>query len=428
MSLDIRLPQLAEGADSGTVVSILVSEGQAIQKDQTIVELENQKAVAPIPAPSAGKVAKIHVKVGDVISVGHVLITLEPAAAGEGAAASPPAAPGNKADTGFSEQRSGQLRSRDTVPDTGKEARDSPQVEESPWLYTSPSGAPPPASPEVRRMARELGIDLRRVKGSEHGGRITAADVRVYVAGLQQRAAAGPAKTSASAPAADFARWGPVTRKPMTATRKAISRAMTDSWTTIPHVTQFDAADAKRALELIEKHGPAYEKKGARLTLTGLLIKAVSSALKKYPAFNSSLDEAAGEIVLKGYVHIGIAVDTEQGLIVPVLRDADKKSLLEVSRELVDLADKVRKRKATVEELQGGTFTISNQGGIGGGHFTPIIHKPEAAILGVGRAAKGALPLSLSYDHRLLDGADAARFITELVRLLEHFPENEVKL
>ena len=398
--MDIRLPQLAEGADSGTVVSVLVSEGQSVQKDQTIVELENQKAVAPIPATAAGKITKVHVKVGDVISVGHALVSLEPAGAREEAA--PPvaakAAPGGAA----------------------------PTAAPSSYLYESPSGAPPPASPEVRRMAREMGIDLRRVRGSERGGRITAADVRAYVVALQQRSSAAPAKPAA--PAVDFSRWGPVTRKPMTGLRKAISRAMTDSWSTIPHVTQFDQADVKRVLDLIEKHSPAYKKKGARLTLTGLLIKAVAAALKKYPAFNSSLDEPAGEIIFKGYVHIGIAVDTGAGLIVPVLRDADKKGLLDLSKGLADLADRARKRKLSVEELQGGSFTISNQGGIGGGHFTPIIHKPEVAVLGVGRAVKGLLPLSLSYDHRALDGADAARFITELVRLLEHFPENEVKL
>lgn len=275
-------------------------------------------------------------------------------------------------------------------------------------------------------MARELGVDLRRVRGSEHGGRITAQDVRAYVASLQAGSAAAPAKPSA--PAVDFAKWGPVTREPFSVLRKAIARAMTDSWTTIPHVTQFDQAEIARVLELIEKHGPSYEKRGAKLTLTGVLIKAVASTLKKHPGFNSSLDEAAGEIVRKQYVHIGIAVDTEQGLIVPVLKDADKKSLLAISKELADLADRTRKRKVTAAELQGGTFTLSNQGGIGGGHFTPIIHKPEVAILGVGRAMKGALPLSLSYDHRVVDGADAARFITELVRALEHFPEPEMSL
>lgn len=404
---------MAEGADSGTVVTLLVSEGQAIQKDQTILELENQKAVAPIPSTAAGKVTRVHVKVGDVISVGQTLLSVEPAVA-EGQA---PAA--------------GEGAGAPEVPPQGQAARSSPLKErpleeQRPFLYASPSGAPPPASPAIRKMAREMGIDLRRVRGSERGGRITAADVRAHIAGLEQRAAAGQPKRAETP--VDFSRWGPVTRKPMSGLRKAISRAMTDSWTTIPHVTQLDEADVGRALQLVEKHGPAYEKRGARLTLTGLLIRAVVTALQKHPAFNASLDEAAGEMVLKGYIHIGIAVDTEAGLIVPVLKDADKKAMLEISKELAGLAGRARKRKLSIEELQGGSFTISNQGGIGGGHFTPIIHKPEVAVLGVGRAVKGLLPLSLSYDHRAVDGADAARFITELVRVLEHFPESEVAL
>ncbi len=418
--MEICLPQLAEGADSGTVVTLLVSEGQVIQKDQTILELENQKAVAPIPATAAGKVTQVHVKVGDVISVGQALVSLEPEEAG------------TEAGPGFSEQGTGLLLSRVPVPGTYKGTRYSSQEGEGPFLYTSVSGAPPPASPGVRKMAAEMGIDLRRVRGSERGGRITAADVRAYVAGLQRQAASRPvgAGPSGAAPplSPDFSKWGSVSRKPFSSLRKAISRAMTDSWTTIPHVTQFDQANAGRALELIEKHRPSYEKRGARLTLTGLLVKAAVTALRKYPAFNSSLDEAAGEIVLKEYIHIGIAVETGAGLTVPVLRDADRKSLLEVSKDLADLADRARKRKLSAEDLRGGSFTISNQGGIGGGHFTPIIHKPEVAILGVGRAARGILPLSLSYDHRVVDGADAARFITELVRVLEHFPVGEVKL
>lgn len=420
--MEIRLPQLAEGTDSGTVVAILVSEGQTIQKDQTILELENQKAVAPIPSPSAGKVTKIHVKQGEDVGVGQALISLE-SAGPEGAGASQRGAVPRAGEEQAPPGGAGSGLAGASRPAAGPPAAVAGAEERR---YASPSGAPPPASPEVRRMAREMGIDLRRLRGSERGGRITSADVRAYVAGLEQRATAGPARPQAAP--VDFSRWGPVTRKPMSGLRKAISRAMTDSWTTIPQVTQFDQADASRLLKLIESHGPAYEKRGARLTLTVLLIKAAVAALKKYPVFNSSLDEAAGEIVLKQYVHIGVAVDTEAGLIVPVLRDADKKGMLEISKELVVLADRARKRKISAEELQGASFTLSNQGGIGGGHFTPIIHKPEVAVLGVGRAAKGILPLSLSYDHRVLDGADAARFITELVRILEHFPESEVRI
>jgi len=275
-------------------------------------------------------------------------------------------------------------------------------------------------------MARELGVDLSKVPGSGHGGRITPEDVRHYLEALQD----GAPQKHAPAPSIDFSKWGPVHRKPFTPTRAAIARAMEDSWRNIPHVTLFDEADVSGIQALLQKHGPAYEKKGLRLTLTGCVIRVLASLLKKHPVFNSSLDENSKEIVFKEYVHIGVAVDTEAGLIVPVLRDADKKSVREISRALQELAEKARSRKLTAEELQGGTFTISNQGGIGGGHFTPIIHRPEVAILGLGRAkpreGKQLLPLAVSFDHRVLDGADAARFMRDLVEALENFPESEV--
>ena len=238
----------------------------------------------------------------------------------------------------------------------------------------------------------------------------------------------------------DFAKWGPVTRQPMTSLRKIISQRMQESWLGTPRVTQFDEADITGVLALRKKYVAKYEKKGASLTLTPFLMKAVVEALKKHPIFNSSLDEASEEIVLKKYYHLGIAVDTEQGLIVPVIRDIDKKSLLEISKELAETAEKARQRKVAAEDLKGGTFTISNQGGIGGSFFTPIINKPEVAILGVGRGAlkpvvRGAkiekatlLPLGLSYDHRVIDGGTAARFIVEVVQALEQFKEAGVKI
>ena len=388
--MEIRLPQLAEGADSGVVVNILVAAGDKVRKDQTVLELENQKAVAPIPSPTAGTVSQIHVKQGDTVSVGQLLVTLseEPGApAAEKSARGEPAEP--------------------RAPSALRQAQGER------------SGLPPPASPSIRKMARELGVDLSKVPGSGHGGRITPEDVRHYMESLQ--------KGAVPPPKADFARWGPVVREPVTPTRAAIARAMEDSWKNIPHVTLFDEADVAVLQDLIRQHGPSYEKEGLRLTLTGLVIRAVAGLLKKHLRFNSSLDEASREIVLKKYVHIGIAVDTEAGLIVPVLRDADKKSIREIARGLQELAEKARSRKLTAEELQGGTFTLSNQGGIGGGHFTPIIHRPEVAILGLGRAkrreGKEMLPLAVSFDHRVLDGADAARFMRDLVEAMEHFNE-----
>jgi pyruvate dehydrogenase E2 component (dihydrolipoamide acetyltransferase) len=238
----------------------------------------------------------------------------------------------------------------------------------------------------------------------------------------------------------DFSRWGKVTSKKMSTLRRAISGKMSLSWTTIPHITQFDEADVTGILALRKKYAPMYEKKEAHLTLTAFALKAIVPVLKKYPVFNASLDEAGGAIVTKEYLHVGIAVDTEQGLIVPVLRDVDRKSMLDIAIELNQIAERTRQRKVSLEEMQGGSFTISNQGGIGSAHFTPIVNKPEVAILGLGRGVlkpvvrggkivqRTMLPLSLSYDHRIIDGADAARFMVDLVQAFETFKESDVRL
>jgi len=430
--MDVKLPQLAEGVESGTVVNILVAEGQEIKKDQPIMELETQKAVGSIPAPASGIVTKIHVKEGMEISVGQSLITIREA--GGEAVASPPAGappPGER---------------------RGPEAssRHQPENSEAPTLsyhYRSSSGAPPPAAPSIRKLARELDIDLTRIKGSEAGGRIVLEDLRAYIGRLQQIADAGatqPLVQVAPAPprseVEDFSKWGAVRREKMSALRRTVSRRMVESWTTIPKINQFDDADITALLALRKKHAPAYQKKGAHLTLTSFLLITVARALVKHPRANASVDEGAGEIVFKDYRHIGVAVDTEAGLIVPVLRDADKKNLLDISRELSAITEKTRKRKISIEELQGGTFAISNQGSIGGGHFTPIIYSPQVAILGVGQgspkpvvvdgkiAIRTLLPLCLSYDHRVLDGGDAVRFLREIIAGLESFPEAEVKI
>jgi len=280
------------------------------------------------------------------------------------------------------------------------------------------------------------------VQGSERGGRIAVADLKSYIERLQQKASAPapaveqPAK--AVSQAVDFSRWGPVQKKPLSSIRRTIGQRMYESWSTIPHVTQFEDVDITNVTKLRKEAGASLPK-GKHLTLTPFVLKAVVAALKKYPVFNSSLDEAGGEVVFKNYFHIGVAVDTEAGLIVPVLRDVDKKSLADLSQELNDLVERTRKRKVSLEELQGGSFTISNQGGIGGGHFSPIINRPEVAILGIGRSAlkpvvrdgkieaRAILPIALSYDHRVMDGADAVRFIMDVVATLENFPEQELK-
>jgi pyruvate dehydrogenase E2 component (dihydrolipoamide acetyltransferase) len=299
----------------------------------------------------------------------------------------------------------------------------------------------------LRRWARELGINLGKIRGSGPGGRIETSDVKSYIQRLQASAAKAKAVPAASAtpakPAAeqiDFSKWGPILKKPITPLRNVIARRMLENWNAIPHVTQFDDADFSKLNELRKKYAAAYEAKGSKLTLTPLVLKAVAATLKKHPIFNSSLDEVANEIILKEYIHLGIAVDTDAGLIVPVIRDVDKKSVLELAKELEVLAQKARDRKVSGDDLKGGTFTISNQGAIGGAHFTPIVNKPEVAILGLGRGAMKPVvrdgkiearmmtPIGLSYDHRVIDGGSAARFTVDLLAALQDFSEDVVKL
>jgi pyruvate dehydrogenase E2 component (dihydrolipoamide acetyltransferase) len=412
------------------VVTLFVKEGDTIAKDQPVLELENEKAVATIPSTAAGTITKIFVKPGDKIIVGQRILSLNVGQA-----------------SSLSLTEKPQVATRTKQPAPQPEPLDVAAEQESP-AEPMPEAKPahaPVAAPSIRKLARDLGIDLTRVQGSERGGRIVLEDLRVYIQSLQRmavKARPGLAPTATAAPPTkpvaepiDFSKWGPVTKKPLSPLRQVIARRMSENWSTVPRVTQFDDADITALNELRKKYAAAYEQKGARLTLTSFALKIVARVLKEHPIFNSSLDEGAQEIVVKNYYHIGVAVDTEAGLIVPVIRDVDKKSLLELSKELDDLAKKARDRKISVEELKGGTFTISNQGGIGGAHFTPIVNKPEVAILGLGRGAmkpvvregrveaRLMLPLGLSYDHRVIDGGAAARFVVDLVKAFENFKE-----
>ncbi len=432
--MDLKLPPLGEGADSGTVVNLFVKEGDQIARDQPVLELENEKAVATIPSTAAGKVGRIFVKPGDKLSVGQRILSLVESGA-------PPA----------------EAKPRHEAPAVAEpEPAAEPEAEAmgpepEPTGPEPAPGVPPAAAPSIRKLARDLGIDLTRIRGSARGGRIVLEDVRAYIHRLQ-RLAAAPAGRPARGPVSavpppkpapepiDFTKWGPVSRKPLSPLRQVIVRRMAESWNAVPHVTQFDEADITALNTLRKKYAPAYEQKGARLTLTSFVLKVVADTLKRHPALNCSLDEAAQELVYKEYCHIGVAVDTEAGLIVPVIRDADKKSLLELSQSLEDLARKARDRKVSAEELKGGTFTISNQGGIGSAHFTPIVNRPEVAILGLGRGAikpvvvenrvepRLMLPLGLSYDHRVIDGGTAARFMVDLVQGFQNFKDETVKL
>jgi len=444
--MDVRLPNLGEGADSGTVVSVAVKEGDSVSAGQTIIELETGKAVAAIPAPVAGKVTRVSAKAGDKLSVGQAILSIDEAGAAAGGGAAPKAEAPKAGAAPKTKAAKPARAAKAPEPEAEGEAEPTDE-EESDWdeSVAAKAGFPPPAAPSIRRLAQDLGIDLRRIQGSEEGGRIIMADLRDYIARL--KAAASRPKTAAAGKAApapaekvDFSKWGSILKKPMTPLRQAISRRMTESRTAIPEVTQFDEADITALNDLRKKHAPAYEKAGTRLTLTSFALKVVASTLKKFPSFNASLDEAANEIILKEYVHLGLAVDTEHGLLVPVIRDADKKSILELSKDVAAFAEKARDRKVSLEEMQGGTFTISNQGGIGGAHFTPVINRPEAAILGLGRGSLKAvvregkieprlmMPIAIAYDHRVIDGGEAARFTVELVKAFENFNEADLKI
>ncbi|RAP37720.1 hypothetical protein DID80_03665 [Candidatus Marinamargulisbacteria bacterium SCGC AAA071-K20] len=423
--MDIKLPFLGDGIDSATVLSLLLSPGDTVEKDQSIMELETDKAVAPVPSPAAGKIADIKVKAGDIVSTGMLVATLE----GGGSKSSP------KVDT----KESSPVDSAPIQSAVAAPVSQAPQGAAN-YQFVSPSGQAPPASPSVRKMALDLGLDLARVQGTGNGTRITLDDVRGYMSFLQTSAFSSPAQSvgqsmqveQAKGPKPldiDFTKWGSVTVEKVSSMRKKISEKMTEAWQTVPHVTQQDEANIEHAMALRKKYKAKYEKKNAGLTITGISLKAIVTALKAFPNFNSSFDAATGNLITKNYYNIGVAVDTEYGLIVPVIKDVDKKSVFQLSVELGEIAQKARDRKLGINDLQGGTFTLSNLGGLGVSYFTPIINTPEVAILGMGRGKDAtSLPLCLSYDHRVIDGADGARFIKTFIQALESFPERDIKI
>jgi pyruvate dehydrogenase E2 component (dihydrolipoamide acetyltransferase) len=432
------LPDLGEGLTEAEIVKVLVREGDVIQEDAPLIEVETDKANVEIPSPMGGRVAKIHVEAGQIVKVGSVLVTFDDAGA------APP-----RADDGA----------------RAAEARAMLNVDAPPARTGSV-----PATPSTRRLARELGVDLRMVAPTGPGGRVTDEDVRAAAAGGpaagvaeetaspagQRGAAAAPdarrAPTEASAavrtphapakplaaigleppPLPSFEQWGPVERQPLTHLRRTIAERMTLSATIVPHVTHFDRADITDLDALITRNLERGRERGVTLTLTSFILKASALALRAHPQFNASLDAPAGELVVKRYVHLGVAVATERGLIVPVIRDVDRKPVIELARELAALAQRTRDGKATLDDLRGGTFTVTNIGALGGTGAMPIINYPEVAILGIARARQepvvrdGAivprllLPMSLTFDHRVADGADGARFASDIVRRLEH--------
>jgi pyruvate dehydrogenase E2 component (dihydrolipoamide acetyltransferase) len=400
----------------------LVGVGDQIKAGQAVLELETDKAVLEVPSDVAGKVTAVHVRAGQEIGIGQLLLTLEAAAAAEAATASQ-AAPAQSAPA---ESPKPSATPAETLAVAASAAPPEP---------AKPTPAPEPAAagetaaaPSVRRFARELGVEVAEVAGSGPAGRVTLEDVKTHVrAGASGRSAAAPAP----APLPDFSKWGPVQREKMSNVRRATARNMSQSWPTIPMVTQFDKADITELEQLRQQYGKRAEAAGGKLTPTAIILKVVAAALKRYPQFNASVDMASEEIVYKQYVHVGVAVDTDRGLLVPVLRDVDQKNVIQLAVELGQIAQKARDRKLGLEDMQGGCFTISNLGGIGGTGFTPLVNGPEVAILGVSRGSvepvwvdgqwqpRQLLPLSLTYDHRLIDGADGARFLRWVCEALE---------
>ena len=435
----IKVPEIGENVESGVVVAVHIKAGDALAVDDTVIELETDKALVEIPSPFAGQVTEVLADTGAQINVGDVIARVE--TEGEAAKAEDDAPVQHKSTEdpeSVTESRAEETSPAAPQPASDTSTEDLASLPESSTTESSFAPAPPPsrsdtlpdrppapAAPSIRRLARELGVDIVDVSGSGPGGRITETDVKAHVRHRQPSppgVSGAPAQTGTSA-MPDFSRWGKVDIEEMDTVRRLTAQSTTASWTTIPHVTQFDEADITGVMGFIEKNTPKVEKAGAKLTVTAIITRVCAEALKRFPRFNASIDIANRRIILKRYVHIGIAADTPRGLLVPVIRDADQRSIVDLAKTVGDLAQRARDKKIKPDELEGGTFSISNQGGIGGVGFTPIVLWPQVAILGVSRSAvkpvfvqdrfepRTVLPLSLSYDHRIIDGADAARFL-----------------
>ena len=433
----ITLPDVGDNIEQGTVVSVLVKEGDTVSEGQPVIEIETDKAVVEVPANAGGTVTGVNVKVGDTVKVGGVIATL--------GGASAPAAPAAPAPAGAPAAPAAAPASAPSVVKVNISGGEQPAAQfpksqgtQNPQTFDGRTVVA--AAPSVRRLARELGVDIHAVHGTGIAGRISEEDVRrtggtptvtaPAAAPATRAPAAAPAVTAAPLP--DFTKWGSVTREDMSGIRKATVRSMTAS-TAIPMVTHFDKADVTVMEEVRKRFGARVEKAGGKLTMTHILMKVVANALRKFPKFGASLDLDAQQVIYKDFVNIGVAVDTPVGLLVPVVKDADRKSITDLVLELSELAAKARDRKLKPDEMQGATFTISNLGGIGGHAFTPIVNSPEVAILGVSRGGmepvwnrekgefepRNMLPISLTYDHRLIDGADAARFVRFICESLE---------
>jgi len=440
MKEDIKLPEVAEGVKSGTVVALLVAAGDQVEADQTLLELETDKAVVTIPAPRAGTIGEILIAEGDRVKVGQSLMSLEtdPAEDAGSDAAEEPAG-----------QQAPQPEEPKTEPEQEKEPESEPKVAVQPAANAVRADKPAvtqdegsfqpltgeqqvaPAAPSVRRLARELGVDILRVEGSGPRGRINAGDINKFVKISLQGQASGVGDSTLALPLPDFSRFGEVRREKLSRVRELTAESMGRAWTHIPMVTQFDKA-AIGPIEDFRQQFNQGAQTDTKMTMTALLVKVCACALQTFPQFNSVLDLAQGELVFQQYINIGVAVDTPNGLLVPVLRQPEDKGLGKIANELNELAELSRTRKVKPQQLEGGTFTISNLGGIGGTAFTPIVYPPQVAILGVAASEiqpvwngkeftpQLMLPLCLTYDHRVIDGADGARFLRWICQALEN--------
>ena len=433
---EFKLPELGENITTGTVTKVLVNVGDRVEKDQPVIELETEKAVVEVPSDVSGTVQEIRVKEGDTVKVGQVLLVLSGEAVKAEAPKREEAPPARIEESGgVALPRDRAVAVESPLPSKVEEAETEEELAAVPEVRRAV-----PAAPSVRRLARELGVDLQQVRGAGPSGRISAADVQAYAQKKNQAKPPEPKpeqpkpeqpKPTPETPALERDRYGEFKREPMSGVRMKTLEHVTKAWETIPHVTQLDSADITELERFRKDHGKRVEAAGGKLTMTVLLMRVVAEALKKFRKFNSFVDVENNQILLKHYINIGVAVDTEHGLMVPVVRNADTKSLTQLAVEVGALAERARSRKVSIEDLQGGTFTITNLGGIGGLWFTPIIREPEVAILGVSRARlepvwvenefkpRLMLPLSLSYDHRVIDGADAARFLLWVVEALD---------
>jgi pyruvate dehydrogenase E2 component (dihydrolipoamide acetyltransferase) len=442
MSTTIMLPELGAGVDSVDVVAVLVAVGDRVEVEQGLIEVETEKASVEVPSTAAGTVTEIHVSPGDVLGASAEIVTLEEDEQSQKAQSEEAPEP-EDASQQTSEEEEPALAAESAAEPAPEEAPEragavaveEPVEEPFPAALAPPADAvdhakPVPAAPSVRRFAREVGIDIGEVQGTGAGGRISIEDVKRHVNNSLSRGASGSADLPSPA-LPDLERWGPVRREQMSKVRRLTAENLTRAWLTAPQVTNHEIADITDLEEFRKHAGEKVEKAGGKLTMTAILVKVVASALKSFPTLNAAVDMANNEIVFRESINIGVAVDTDRGLLVPVIRDADDKDLTTIAVELGELAARARSRKLMPDEMQGGTFSISNLGGIGGTAFSPIVNWPEVAILGVSRGRTEALwdgdgfrprlmvPLSLSYDHRIVDGADAARFLRNLVEVLE---------